>query len=99
MMNQPIVPANTGDILYSMRVTLFIALLCMGYSLSRPTTAKGKEQALLLPATAEAGSPVQEWAGLPPWQRKASEKAIEMYTATQEKKWRRWNEAMFERTS
>ena len=29
-MNQPTVPANTGDILYSMRVTLFITLLCMG---------------------------------------------------------------------
>ena len=103
-MNQPIVPANigsanTGDILYFMRVLLFIALLCMGYSLSRPMPAKGKEQDMLLPATAGAGSEDKEWAGLPSWQRQASRKAIEKYTATQEKKWRRWNDAMFEKSS
>jgi len=98
-MNQTIGPANTGDILYFMRVTLFITLLCMGYSLSRPTSAKGKEQDLLLPATAGARSEDTEWPDLPPWQRKASEKAIERYAATQDKKWRRWNEAMFERSS
>ena len=99
MMNQSAGPGNPGDILYFMRVTLFVALLCMGYSLSRPMPAKGKEQELLLPATAGRGSPEQEWAGLPPWQRKASEKAIESYAANQDKKWRRWNEAMFERSS
>ena len=82
-----------------MRVTLFIALLCMGYSLSRPTTASNKEPDLLLPATTGAGSEDKEWAGLPQWQRKASEKAIERYAATQDKKWRRWNETMFERSS
>ena len=106
-MNQPIVPANigsasslqAGDILYFMRVLLFITLLCMGYSLSRPTPAKGKEQDTLLPATTRASSPEQEWTGLPSWQRKASEKAIEKYAATQDKKWRRWNEVMFERSS
>ena len=98
MMNQPIGPANTGDILYFMRVTLFIALLCMGYSLSRPVPASKTKSNLLLPATTGGSSPDQEWAGLPPWQRKASEKAIEKYTEAQEKKWRRWNEAMFERS-
>ena len=41
--------------------------------------------------------PEQGWADLPPWQRKASDKAVERYTEVQEKKWRRWNEAMFER--
>ena len=96
-MNQPIVPANPGDILYFMRVTLFIALLCMGYSLSRPTPAKGKEQDMLLPATAGAGSEDKEWADLPSWQRKASEKAVERYAGSQEKKWQHWNDAMFER--
>ena len=96
-MNQAAGPGNPGDILYFTRVTLFITLLCMGYTLSRPTPAKGKEQALLLPATTGAGSPEQGWEGLPPWQRKASEKAIEQYTKVQEKKWRRWNDAMFER--
>ena len=98
-MNQPIVPANTGDILYSTRVMLFIALLCMGYSLSRPTPAGNNERELLLLDTTRVGSIDKEWAGLPPWQRKASDKAVERYTKSQEKKWRRWNEAMFERTS
>jgi len=98
-MNQPSIPANTGDILYFMRVTLFITLLCMGYSLSRPTPARGKEQDLLLPATTGADSEDKEWAGFPQWQKKASEKAIEQYATTQEKKWRRWNEAMFERST
>ena len=98
-MNQPSIPANTGDILYFMRVTLFITLLCMGYSLSRPTPARGKEQDLLLPATTGADSEDKEWAGLPQWQKKASEKAIEQYATIQEKKWRRWNEAMFERST
>ena len=97
-MNQPVGPENPGDILYFMRVTLFIALLCMGYSLSRPTPADKTKNDLLLPAAAGAGSPEQEWAGLPPWQREASDKAIERYAGAQEKKWRRWNEAMFERS-
>jgi hypothetical protein len=97
-MNHAAGQGNPGDILYFTRVTLFITLLCMGYTLSRPTPVKGKEQNLLLPATTGAGSPEQGWAGLPPWQRKASEKAIERYAATQGKKWRRWSEAMFERS-
>ena len=106
-MNQSAGPINVGsasslqagDIIYFMRVTLFIALLCMGYSLSRPTPAEGKDQYLLLSAATETGTREQEWSDLPSWQRKASEKAIGKYTATQEKKWRRWNEAMFERSS
>jgi hypothetical protein len=106
-MNQSAGPANigsasslqAGDILYFMRVLLFITLLCMGYSLSRPMPAKGKEQDMLLPATAGAGSEDKEWAGLPQWQKKASEKAVISYAAAQEKKWQRWNEAMFERSS
>ena len=99
MINQPIGPGNPGDILYFMRVTLFISLLCMGYSLSRPMPAGDKGRELFLLDTTGAGSEDKEWAGLPPWQRKASDKAVERYTKSQEKKWRRWNEAMFERTS
>ena len=98
MMNQPIVPANTGDILYFMRVLLFITLLCMGYSLSRPTPVGNKEQDMLLPATTGPGLPEHEWKVLPQWQKKASEKAVISYAAAQDKKWRRWNEAMFERS-
>ncbi|MBN1189181.1 MAG: hypothetical protein JXA46_05455 [Dehalococcoidales bacterium] len=41
---------------------------------------------------------VDGWEDLPPWQKRASQKAIVRYSATQEKKWRRWNEAMFERS-
>jgi len=96
-MNQSAGPANTVDILYFMRVTLFIALLCMGYSLSRPTTVVNKERELFLIATTGAGLEDNEWSSLPSWQKKASKKAIEKYAATQEKKWRRWNDAMFER--
>jgi len=99
VMNQPIGPGNPGDILYFMRVTLFVTLLCMGYSLSRPTPTGNKERELFLLDTTGADSEDKEWAGLPSWQRKASEKAIERYAATQDKKWRRWNEAMFERSN
>ena len=97
MMNQIASSANTGDILYFMRVLFFIALLSMGYELSRPLTDNKKEQELLLTDTAGPGQST-EWPGLLSWQRKASKKAIQRYTETQEKKWRRWNEPMFERS-
>ena len=90
-------PGNSGDILYSMRAMLFIALLCMGYTLSRPRPAAGKKQDVLSSDTTV--SPEQEWNSLPPWQKKASEKAVARYAGSQEKKWHRWNEAMFERSS
>ena len=61
--------------------------------------AGNKERELFLIDTTGAGSEDEEWAGLPLWQRKASERAIERYAATQDKKWRRWNEAMFERST
>jgi len=99
VINQSTGPANPGDTLYSMRVTMFITLLCLGYSLSRPTPAGNKERELFLLETTGADSEDKEWAGLPSWQRKASGKAIERYAATQDKKWRRWNEAMFERSN
>jgi len=95
-MNQADGPAYTGDILYFMRVLLFTAFLSMGYVLSRPKPASNKEQALLSPDTTGLGSQDQDWPGLPPWQRKVSEKAVARYAGSQEKKWRRWNEAMFE---
>jgi len=90
--------ANAGDFLYSTRVLLFIAFLYMGYELSRPNPPDTKEQDQLFLAVIEPDSQDKEWAGLPPWQRKASGKAIKRYAVTQEKKWRRWNESMFERS-
>jgi hypothetical protein len=96
VINQTAGPGSAGDFLYFMRVLLFTAFLAMGYALSWPRSVPDDTQdELLLPST--VSSPDKEWADLPPWQRKASEKAIEGYTAAQEKKWRRWNEAMFER--
>jgi len=94
--NQTVGTGNAGDFLYSTRVLLFIAFLSMGYVLSRQKPAKEQDQLLL--AVIEPDSQDKERAGLPPWQRKASEKAIERYAGSQEKKWRRWNESMFERS-
>ena len=92
-------PGNSGDILYFMRVMLFIGFLSMGYKLSQPRPTAGKKQDVLSLDTAGAVSQGQEWAGIPPWQRQASEKAVARYAEAQEKKWQRWNEAMFERSS
>ncbi|MFC1874633.1 hypothetical protein ACFLY3_00540 [Chloroflexota bacterium] len=96
MTNQTVGTGSTGDFLYSTRVLLFVAFLSMGYVLSRPKPDKEQDQLLL--ATTEPASQDKEWAGIQPWQREASEKAIERYAGSQEKKWRRWNESMFERS-
>ena len=97
MMNPMVGSAYMGDIPYFIRVLLFIVFLSMGYELSRPTSASETERVKLLSATT-ASSEDKEWPDLPPWQRRASEKAIERYAAVQDKKWRHWNEAMFERS-
>lgn len=102
MTYQPVGPENrtsasllqADDIFYFVRVALFVWLLSTGYALSQPTN---KKQALLLRDTAGESPPDRDWTGLPPWQKKASEKAAARYAETQEKKWRRWNDAMFER--
>ena len=80
-------PAQIEDILYLGRVLFFIAFLSMGYALSRPWPAREDVQSLN-----SAGR-----TGLAPWQRRASEKAVERYAAAQQKKWRNWQEAMFEK--
>jgi len=81
-----------ADAVYSMRVLMFIAFLSMGYAISRPIDNANKNQDLLL-ADADHDSDV-----LLEWQRKASEKAVRNYSEAQGKKWRNWNEAMFERS-
>jgi len=97
-MKQVVGSAYTGDIPYFIRVLLFIAFLSMGYELSRPMSANKTERGKLLSDTPTGPDSLEkEWPDLPPWQRKASEKAIERYAAVQDKKWRHWNEAMFER--
>ncbi len=102
MTNQPVAPGNSAaarplqadDIFYFVRVTLFVWVLCAGYVLSQPS---GQKQALLLRDTAGASPPDADWSDLPPWQKEASEKAAARYASSQGKKWRRWNDAMFER--
>ena len=97
MINQTVGPGNTGDILYFMRVLLFIAFLSMGYALSRPKSGGNKDPAIPVLGSLPRCCQEVAWPGLLPWQRKASEKAVTMYALSQGKKWQRWNEAMFER--
>ena len=78
--------------MYFMRVTMFIELLCMGYALSHPRPVADRKPDRLLPDTTGQG----DWPDLPSWQRKVSEKAVARYAGSQEMKWRRWNEAMFQ---
>jgi len=85
------------DPIYFMRVYLFVMMLSTAYALSQPIPSGRAEADSLLPATTLKTSSNQGWGELPSWQREASAKAVEKYATTQEKKWRRWNEAMFER--
>lgn len=70
---------------------VFITLWRMSYdtaNINRPNTV---EKSYLVERTSpeEAGNPREkEW----------TEKAVKKYADAQEKKWRRWNEAMFERS-
>lgn len=93
MMSQSVEPRIPGDIFYLTRVMLFITLICTGYVLSRPNPDTRKEEKLLLPQT------TPERPGILHWQSKASEKAVTRYAESQGRKWRCWNEAMFERSS
>ena len=72
-------------------LVVMAALLRVSYELSRWRTVEHNGHANPLPATV----PLPEQDMLP-WQRDASAKAIKRYAEAQEKKWRRWNEAMFE---
>jgi len=92
VMSQLVGQGNPDDIFHLTRVMLFITLLCTGYVLSQPDPDTRKDEKLLLPDT------TPEWPGILPWQRRASAKAIARYAESQERKWRRWNEAMFERS-
>ena len=76
---------------------LLVTILRMGYELTRTVPASRKDKTIL-PSTG-TDPLLAEWPSLSPWQRKASQKAVENYTAVQERKWQRWNEAMFERES
>ena len=69
------------------------ALLRTSYELSRP---KPHDLGLLASTVGADPDPQQNESELTPWQKEASERAVKEYAASQGKKWRNWNEAMFE---
>ncbi len=73
-----------------MMLVVMAALLRASYELSRQDRNSGIE--LLPQLTPRSDS------GLTSWQREAADRAVKGYNAAQEKKWRHWNEAMFEPT-
>lgn len=77
----------------SMVVLLVMAsLLRVSYELNRQETLASSSSQLLPQAIAKGSNEP----GLTPQQREWAEKAVKRYAEAQEKKWRRWNEAMFE---
>lgn len=77
------------------------ALMRMAYELARPAAAHGELQPATSPAVTEEElqpmtAPVTtDDSGLTPQQREWSDRAVQRYAESQERKWRRWNEAMF----
>jgi len=67
-------------------------LLRVSYELNRKGTF-GSHSATLLPQTTARG---HGEIGITPQQQKWAKRAVKRYAESQEKKWRRWNEAMFE---
>ena len=70
------------------------ALLRAVYELNHGETAQHGAPGLL-PQTAIGNGPEPD---LTPQQKAWAEKAVKRYAEAQGKKWRRWNEAMFERS-
>ena len=72
------------------------ALLRVSYEMARPGQPISRQQNDLLADTIANGGVDPNNHVLQPWQKEASEKAVRKYAEAQPKKWRRWNEAMFE---
>ena len=68
------------------------SLLRVSYELNRQETVVSSSSHLLTQTMAHG----QKETGLTPQQKEWAEKAVKRYAEAQEKKWRRWNEAMFE---
>jgi hypothetical protein len=82
----------------SMLMLVFMAsLIRASYELSRQRSgvAQGDHQALGGGSNLSAATNPEQ-TELAPWQKEWAEKAVKRYAESQEKKWRRWNEAMFE---
>ncbi len=81
-----------------MGLLLLATLIRVGYEYNRPAKPILSYNIQLQPAVgAESGIVNDKSVEILPWQKKASEKAVKHYAETQEKKWQRWNDAMFER--
>jgi hypothetical protein len=87
--------------MWSEQFTNMLVLLVMGamlrvsYELTRQCNSEAEVvtyNASVIGANPPAGTT------LTPQQREWAEKAVQKYAEAQEKKWRRWNEAMFERS-
>jgi len=91
--------------MWSERFAAMLMLVVMA-SLLRASWELSRERSLAVELGADkarAGSNLYaatnlEDAELAPWQKEWAEKAVRGYRKAQEKKWRRWNEAMFERS-
>jgi len=80
-------------------LVVMASLLRASWELSRQHSSGGEQgihKAMTMGSNPSASDP--EDAKLAPWQKEWAEKAVRGYREAQEKKWRRWNEAMFERS-
>jgi hypothetical protein len=68
---------------------MMVTLLRVDYELRRPRETYTDTFALPLPGRPSLSQHQREWA----------EKAVKRYAEAQDKKWQRWSEAMFERSS
>ena len=75
---------------YMLMLAVMAALLRTSYELTRQPQDGHLQN---LPQVKKADSV------LAPWQHEASARAVERYAEAQDKKWRNWNDAMFERSA
>ena len=72
------------------------ALLRASYELSRQRSSVAEVATY---DTSVIGANPAAGTALTPQQKEWAEKAVQKYAEAQEKKWRRWNESMFERST
>jgi hypothetical protein len=78
-----------NDWLAPMRWLLFLALFRLSYEAANIPGSTSQVKSFLV----EGSPPPEE---ISPVEKEWAEKAVKKYADAQEKKWRRWNEAMFE---
>ena len=81
-------------------LVVMASLLRMSWELSRQRGSGAEQGAHKSPlgSSNPSASTNPDQVELTPWQKEWAEKAVKRYAEAQEKKWRRWNEAMFERS-